>query len=335
MISSPVKNGLYPVWAVFLLWAARCTSTITAYNLEDNQRWRRSLFDLIQYVFYVCIVGDLLAPTRNRGLFDHFKPVSTVRYKQQPLVTASASLSAVLFYTNVVRVIAGWMVTNSVPSKFVADHMRDQAKATTLAATGDDGSSAAEGLFDPTTMKGYRYLVVWPPHQEGRLGPATYIFTPRKAFSCRIIGPITIDKIWRIIGTDDGCSKVKDVCLSFALSHLLKRRFFEMECAEAKSPETRAFVLQGLLPEEEAASNYARAFHIIEVMLYATSNWATVSLACLHTRVGIGKNRWASHLLLSDAPCSSFRFICPTTLCILTSSPELFARLCSTPALGC
>ncbi|KAF8685256.1 hypothetical protein HU200_044077 [Digitaria exilis] len=40
-----------------------------------------------------------------------------------------------------------------------------------------------------------------------------------------------------------------------------------MECAEATRPETRKFVLEGLLSEKESIDNYARAFHIIEAEL--------------------------------------------------------------------
>jgi hypothetical protein len=46
-----------------------------------------------------------------------------------------------------------------------------------------------------------------------------------------------------LLNSNKGGLGVKDLCLSFALSHLLKRRYFEMECAEANRPETRKFIL--------------------------------------------------------------------------------------------
>lgn len=64
--------------------------------------------------------------------------------------------------------------------------------------------------------------------------------------------------------TQVGPSQLKNVCLSIALSNLLRRRFFGMDCAEAGLPETRKFALEGLFAEEDQANNYSRGFHVIE-----------------------------------------------------------------------
>ena len=85
MVSSPIKNALYPLWAVFLFWAAGCTNSIIAYDLEDNKSRKRHLFELIQYFVYLCIIGNLLSPISNSAPFKQLK-----KQQQQPIVVAIA-----------------------------------------------------------------------------------------------------------------------------------------------------------------------------------------------------------------------------------------------------
>jgi len=85
MVSSPIKNALYPLWAVFLFWAAGCTNSIIAYDLEDNKSWKRHLFELIQYFVYLCIIGNLFSPISNSAPFKQLK-----KQQQQPIVVAIA-----------------------------------------------------------------------------------------------------------------------------------------------------------------------------------------------------------------------------------------------------
>uniref|UniRef100_A0ACD5VAS6 Uncharacterized protein n=1 Tax=Avena sativa TaxID=4498 RepID=A0ACD5VAS6_AVESA len=243
MVSSPAKNGLYFVWAVILFWAAGCTNSITAYDIEDNKQWKRYLFELLQYIVYLCVTERLLIPHKTS-----FSNLLEAEGKTQPIDLAMGTLFALLLFTNMVKAFAGWMVTRSSPSKLVADYVSDQVD-----------ERGAEDSFDPIRMKGYKYLVRWRVHH-----PMHHYTTD---------GIITIDTIWvtefndGLLNTSIAVSQLKDVCLSFALSHLLKRRFFGMECAEAALPETHKFVLEGLLSTEGESNNYTRAFHIIEVEL--------------------------------------------------------------------
>lgn len=133
MVSSPIKNALYPLWAVFLFWAAGCTHSIIGYDLEDSKSWKRHLFELIQYYIYLSIILNLLDPIRSTAF------LSTKVKNQQPIEKAIGLSLAVLIYANIVRLIAGWMVTNSAPSKFVADYMTKQ-------------TAAAKGNHQPETL---------------------------------------------------------------------------------------------------------------------------------------------------------------------------------------
>jgi hypothetical protein len=61
-------------------------------------------------------------------------------------------------------------------------------------------------------------------------------------------------------------SRIRGACLSYSLSHLLKRRSFRLDCAEAGLAETRWFVLDGLLSEDNT-EEHTEAFRVIEVEL--------------------------------------------------------------------
>ncbi|XP_024311490.1 uncharacterized protein LOC104585497 [Brachypodium distachyon] len=152
------------------------------------------------------------------------------------------------------------MVTNSNPSKLVADYMRVQ-----MEERGADQGHNEPFDFDPITMKGYRYLF-WPRPRHDLLLTGENVKLEDGAITIKEIWDMTFDD--SLLKTTQGASsKLKNVCLSFALSYLLRRRFFGMDCAEAGFPETRKFVLMGLLAEEDQANHYSKGFQIIEVEL--------------------------------------------------------------------
>jgi hypothetical protein len=120
-------------------------------------------------------------------------------------------------------------------------------------------------VSDPIRMEGGRYLVRWYGYflnTDGAKAHGYWIKLTKEDI-------VTVDMIWeecsdRLFNDPSGGSQSKDVCLSFALFHLLKRRYFGMDCYEAGRQETRDFVLKGLLASEEDGK---RAFRIIEVEL--------------------------------------------------------------------
>ncbi|CAM0948413.1 unnamed protein product [Alopecurus aequalis] len=239
MQSSPVKNVMYPIWAISLLLAAGCTNAVKVYELDENKQWKRNIINFIQYVLYSSLICGLLLSGRtdfkihlndyHRNIF--FQNISSpaVVFAFLPHVIAITAIygrdCACLF------VELGYIFT-----RMVSDFMEN------LPAN-DDG-------FDPVSMKGYRY----PVH-----------------FICSTDQAITIDQIWQCEGrllhssgssTDQG---LKDVCLAYAMYELLKRRYYGMTCTEQHLDETRDFVLKGLLRGID--DDYERAFRIVEVEL--------------------------------------------------------------------
>uniref|UniRef100_A0ACD5ZJJ1 Uncharacterized protein n=1 Tax=Avena sativa TaxID=4498 RepID=A0ACD5ZJJ1_AVESA len=256
MVSSPVKNALYPLWAILIFSAVGCTNSITAYGLEDNKQWKRYIFELVQYYAYMGVIFRLLNQA-SRETYYNIGKTAQAYLAQQPVAITILFLAAVVFTTNFARVIAGWMVTNSTPSARLARYMRLLVAKHTRNHVNSENAPEPP---NPKTLEGYKYLVR-PIHKHDLI--------PAEGGR----GTITIDEIWKmelddsLLNTTGGGSHMKDVCLSFALSHLLKRRFFEMDCAEAALSQTREFVLDGLLSEEDAVNNYKREFHVIEVEL--------------------------------------------------------------------
>ncbi|KAF7012379.1 hypothetical protein CFC21_026576 [Triticum aestivum] len=234
MVTSPVKNVLYPVWALILFWATGSANAFMAYNIEDNKRWKRYLFEFLQYFAYITIILRLLRPPKGIGF-------------SRPIFVSLLTLMSLVLYTNMYRVRAGWMVENSVPSKLVANYMRALVKVNTRSR------AVQEETF---TMDSCKYLVCY-----------YYFLGPDNIGG--VDSAITIEAIWGMAFDDDILLKkqLRDVCLSFALSHLLRRRYFEMDCAEAGLPNTLKFALECLLPEEDQVNHYSGAFHVIEVEL--------------------------------------------------------------------
>lgn len=141
--------------------------------------------------------------------------------------------------------------------------------------------------FNAAIMQGYQYLV-----------DKTYYPS------------ITLEELWK---PDNGMDKLgtdadayKDICLSFSLCHLLQRRFFGFSCAESDRPETRSFVLEGLLQPVASSSsssqgtgNYERAFKVIEVELAFMYDYIYSSNAFVHYYEAGACTAWAIASILT------------------------------------
>ncbi|XP_051225195.1 uncharacterized protein [Lolium perenne] len=247
MQSSPVKNVMYPVWAVSLLLAAGCTNAVKVYELGDNKQWIRSFFNYYQYTIYSAMICWLLYPTSLNAkeylyfAFKMFAPSTYFKVVKNPAVAVSSLTLAVVITAFMGRELACLMVERGYFC------VRRVAKFMNNLPANDDG-------FDPLSMRGYKY----PVHFR----------------ICTEANVITIDQIWQCEGrlllrsgstTDQCCVGLKDVCLAYAMYQLLKRRYYGMACAEEHLDETRDFVFKGLLHGTD--DDYETAFRIVEVEL--------------------------------------------------------------------
>lgn len=249
---SSVKTLFFPIWATSLFLVSGCTNSMTVYDLDENKQWMRHLFELLQHYFYFMQMSKMFPYVMFHG------------HEVKTIFATCSALAFIVLSSNILRVKAGWMVNYSYQSKVVADYMRDHSKQQYLQQ------------IDPVSMKGCKYLVRWHDYMVSWNGNSTNSSKhPEEDI-------ITIEMIWEkcnLSSSKDGDTRLKDVCLSFALSHLLKRRFFGMDCAEASLQQTSEFVLEGLLSND--SNNYARAFSIIEVELSFLYDFFFTKYACI------------------------------------------------------
>ncbi|CAL4908738.1 unnamed protein product [Urochloa decumbens] len=229
MQSSSIRIDLYPVWAVSFFAVLGCTNSITAFELDDNKQWMKHYIQLILYYTYVSV---------------------TLLHMTDAFVATSVTLPfTVTIYKNYMRIHACLLASESwYSSKLLADYMKHEVDSN-------------ESRYDPVSLAGYNYLVCWTGARI-RAEPPYY----RKQFIATE-NVITIEQIWHCDGRlmkSAGGAQLKDVCLSFALFHLLRRRYFGFSCSESGLQKTRDFIFRGLLAREE---DYNRAFRVIQVEL--------------------------------------------------------------------
>ncbi|CAM0874633.1 unnamed protein product [Alopecurus aequalis] len=119
----------------------------------------------------------------------------------------------------------------------------------------------------PATMVGYKYLVLGEDKRDMK------VRTP--SFKSELVSThpeelITVERVWshrdsgdKLLG-EGSHDKFKDVCLSFALYKLLRRRFFDFPIPEAKNAAMRQLVSDAILDKN---NDYERAFRVTEVEL--------------------------------------------------------------------
>ena len=142
-------------------------------------------------------------------------------------------------------------------------------------------------------MNGYHYLVDWPlgskldvrTSYEAKLTSAKEYPSQGSSVSFIIRKPepviITIEKIWQC---ENLSSEDKDLCLSFSLFHLLRRRFFGFNCGESLLHKTRDFVFKGLLKNKSVVNNHNRIFKLIEVELAFMYDFFFTKYAAIYYR---------------------------------------------------
>ena len=132
--------------------------------------------------------------------------------------------------------------------------------------------SDAQMGTDPVTMRGYKYLVYGEDKQERRVG------TPKFRFRLDVEHErlLTAEGVWslhddQLLGAQaDAQNRFKDVCLSFALYKLLRRRFHNLPSHEDAQDKTRQLILNGVLQgagSDKGSSSSERAFRITEIEL--------------------------------------------------------------------
>uniref|UniRef100_A0A0E0IYS0 DUF4220 domain-containing protein n=1 Tax=Oryza nivara TaxID=4536 RepID=A0A0E0IYS0_ORYNI len=116
---------------------------------------------------------------------------------------------------------------------------------------------------NPATMAGYKYIVLGEEKLKQQIKVEPPSFTQTQLAQEEVI---TVEKVWSQGSSDallgeagDSSNRFKDVCLSFALYKLLRRRFFNFPIHEASHAGTRQLVVDAILDDK---NGYERAFRV-------------------------------------------------------------------------
>ncbi|VAH84268.1 unnamed protein product [Triticum turgidum subsp. durum] len=305
MQAGKIKNELYPVWAMFLAMLFGGTSSMSVQKLDQNKQLMKLYCD--------CLLFTLCSATVLGGFIYTFG----MKHSSSRLVPFIGCLYVVGFLLGI-KTAEQWGAASlaSKPSsdngiKWLALYMKGEHKLSTS--------------YDPRTMQGYKYPILI------HSGRAT-------------IGEnaITLDNIWcDNIGILSSyyrppIRRLKDLCLSFALFHLVVRRYFGYTCPESGLDKTRDLVLDGLLQTEQ---DYKRAFKVIEAELaflydFFFTKYASImygnelryyALSLTLTLVSIAAGAWSLSVLNRHGSILDSRFVETSTQDVLVTVIALVA----------
>ncbi|KAJ3696003.1 hypothetical protein LUZ60_001380 [Juncus effusus] len=238
-LSAPYSNEHYLVWGVLLFAGFGSFYSIMGYTLYTvNKKKLMVMNEKIQLsnnltVFLLLIVYYVWYDRGSTSMMKH--SAAFIR----PL-WAIWAVTMLKVLQRIVSFSAAESFFGKENTRLVAQFMKNE-------------HTLAERDPDPKSMDGYKYLVMGEKHLsvdssscEGKLIPNSHV--------------LTIDNVWQC----DKClinDRLKDVCLSFALFKLIKRKFETLDIAEARQRKTRDFVLKGLLVD------FDRAFKVVDMEL--------------------------------------------------------------------
>lgn len=244
MTEASFRNKLLPVLATVLLIFLESADSFSAYSLEDCEQLRNYVWQrMIKYVgvlFLLVIYGTTW-----------------------PMI-------CVLF---VLISMAPFKFDNKGTALMVASRYGRQRIGKLMADYMSSEHQSSEGDLDPIQMRGYKYIV------RGELlysftsikGEAvTQPKTPNYHWPLKITSRvITIEKVWQCRGWllrpegGDEDSRLKDICLSFALCKLLCLRLSGYSLPK-QAHEKLWKLIQHLYAE---GNGYERAFKVVELEL--------------------------------------------------------------------
>ncbi|TVU40148.1 hypothetical protein EJB05_13598, partial [Eragrostis curvula] len=235
MQSASFRNELIVAWGCFLLLLLGAADGIASYSLNDSDQQARTILNQGLQVVYVFIlllsyVGSL--PLQLKILLVLLWVLGVVKLGMRIRSSLLAGRDRVL----------------AVENKLIADYMAHEHEF-----------SSRESVA--ATMKGYKYVVIGEADRKDDKGEYHQIDPLNGDL-------VTVEKVWGCTGTllssgNAATRERKDLCLSFAMFKLLRRRLNGYPLSEACLNKTRDFVKLGLLADED----HQRMYRVIEVEL--------------------------------------------------------------------
>ncbi|XP_078148573.1 uncharacterized protein LOC144544027 [Carex rostrata] len=237
LIAYQKQEKLYLIWVVILLIAQDNIYTISSYSLFEkaSSRWVREFTFLYNFIFIEVLII-------------YYKADNKIYY---PLL-ALMSLVLAKFLIRIISYAFAERAYGNENINLVAEYMKSEHKLTRPSDT-----------IDPKSMKGYKYLVMGEKIKPKIKAPD---YSPEVELTDDVV---TVERVWSckkglLHPSVDTNGHIKDVCLSFALFKLLRRRDFGYLAAETEQTKTRQLIFDGLLAEEV---DKERVFRVIKMEL--------------------------------------------------------------------
>lgn len=246
LLAMPFRNDLYLLWGILLLAGYEGVYTISGYCVSAH----RSDLAVHEFARAYNIV--------TLGLYvRYYSRASQFRY---PL-WALWALMVAKFLERVVRFKIANARYGDANTSFVAEYMKHEDTV---------GVEVAQKSTTSFSMEDCNYLVVGEskskatPERVGSEYEAKY--KPAE-------DTVTVAKVWRCPGEllksssnalpgDKRKDELKDVCLSFALCKLLRRKFVGVATAESERPRAQRLVFDNLI-----SSGWRRTFRVVKTEL--------------------------------------------------------------------
>lgn len=244
MQSTPMHHELFLVWSCFFLFVLASSDTITAYSLADVKSPGIILLNRGLQVIYVTV------------LLQYYSNVLSAKLKLFVfgvwLVSLGKIALSALSYRQALQ-SDGLQRDNQL----IADYMINQTESSHGGA--EDPNTNTNTNPDP--MVGYMYIVRGEETDNTVTEAPDYIKKIKKEDHNDKL--VTVERVWQCKGwLLKSSDRRRDLCLSFALFKLLRRRCGNFPLAESGLPKTRNLVLNRLLEQGST-----RAFQVIEVEL--------------------------------------------------------------------
>ncbi|CAN6290718.1 unnamed protein product [Urochloa humidicola] len=272
LLAMPFRNDLYLLWGILLLAGYEGVYTISGYCVSA----RRSDLAVHEFARAYNIV--------TLGLYvRYYSRASQFRY---PL-WALWALMAAKFLERIVRFKIANARYGDANTSFVAEYMKHE----------DDDAEVIEESTADFSMEDCKYLVFGDSESKAE---AERVGSEYEAKYKLPKDTVTVSKVWmqdgNLLPSKPGqTDKLKDVCLSFALCKLLRRKFAGVATAESERPKGQRVVFDNLIN-----SGWKRTFRVVRTelgfsrdLLYTkypilfSSGFPVVSTALFAVTVGV------------------------------------------------
>ncbi|CAD6201957.1 unnamed protein product [Miscanthus lutarioriparius] len=238
LLSMPFRNDLYLLWGILLLAGYEGVYTISGYGVSA----RRSDLAVHEFARAYNIV--------TLGLYVRY--YSSASQFRCPLWVLWALMVA-KFLERIVRFKVANGRYGDASTSFVADYMKHEHKI-------EKTSSESTGDQD-LCLKNCNYLIVGDSEAKAERVERQYEAQYKPAEDT-----VTIAKVWgcdgKLLKSKTHGKELRDVCLSFALCKLLRRKFAGVATAESERSKAQLLVFDDLI-----SSGRGRTFRVVRTEL--------------------------------------------------------------------